>query len=54
MTKEDEIAVLLTQLERWWDENEIYNYNNEDPPGEVMYDAYVFIKEIMDIRKREC
>lgn len=40
----------LAEVTKWWDDNEIEEFV-EDPPGEVMFDAFDFIHTLIKQRK---
>ena len=49
MSKAEKINVWIEQVDDWWDDNQIQDYAAE-PPGEVMYDAFAFIEELIKIK----
>jgi len=47
---EQKINDWLAEVTKWWDDNEV-GANTDDPEGDVMYDAFSFIEEIIELSK---
>ena len=50
MMNEQKINDWLAEVTKWWDDNEV-GANTDDPEGDVMYDAFSFIEEIIELSK---
>jgi len=48
--QEQRILAMVKEAEEWYDQNNILEYE-DDPYGEAMYDGFLFITDMIKIKK---